>query len=307
MPHNPSFEKLKSKLSDLLPIDSLVERLSGSKFNSLLLEVFRLRAAQVSPADLLRDFEKNRFTQPSTVDPILLLETEANWLKNAREAEFTPVTLSPVSPLGSCSVVAKASQNKVVSALRNTEVVADATNVLALKLALELKKNPESSTIRYSTVHRHLRAQRFENPNFTAHFGVFCLASAGKNPGNFDFELAEANRHISLVLDILGKYFERGRLSFKFFLRSENPRLKGRIEEKNNCWSGFPLRVQTDTSQEYYQLFQFKIYVDFGEFQLDFADGGPVDWVSSLTGNQKMRSFISGIGLELVLKLAGKP
>lgn len=305
MPKNPIFEKLKSKIPDSGAIDHLINELSRSDFNSLMMEIFRQRADQISPADLIRDFEQNRFTIPALIDPISQLEVEAFCLKQAKSADFTPIVLSPVAPLGTCSVVATANQNKLISALRNTEVVADATNVLALQIALDLKTNPAIGLARYATVHRHVRAQHFENPNFTAHFGAFCMASAGKDLGNFDFELKEANHHISVILKVLGRYFSKEQMIFKFFLRDENPKLKTRLEEKENCWAGCPVHFETDTSQQYYRLFQFKIYVNLGENLIDFADGGPVDWVSKLTGNQKIRSFISGIGLELVLKLAG--
>jgi len=306
MPANPSFEKLKSKMPDAASVDFLVEGLSASEFNSLMLEILRLRSERISCADLLRNFNKNRFTQPTSLDPIRLLETEANWLKQAKESDFSPILLSPVSPLGTCATVAKVNQNNVISALRHTEVVADATNVLALQLASDFKKTPQSNTLRYATVHRHVRAQHYDNPNFTAHFGIFCLTSAGKDSGSFDFELAEANRHIDLIVNLLSEFFSKEDLTFKFFLRDENPKLKMRLEEKQNCWSPYPIQFEINPSQEYYRLFQFKIYVTLGENRIDFADGGPVDWVASLTGNQKMRSFISGMGLELVLKLAGK-
>ena len=45
--------------------------------------------------------------------------------------EFEPVELSPVCPLGTSSVVAGISQHLAVTTVRNTEVVSDATNVLA--------------------------------------------------------------------------------------------------------------------------------------------------------------------------------
>lgn len=305
MSQNPSFEKLKSKLPDPSTIDFLIEGLSASEFGSLMLEVYRRRSERISSTDLLRDFGQNRFAQASTIDPVLLLETEAAWLIRAREAAFSPVTLSPVAPLGTCSRVAKVNQNNVLSALRGTEVVSDATNVLALKLAQDLKRAPSHSSLRYAAVHRHLRTQHYDNPSFTAHFGAFCLASAGKDPGSFGFELEEANRHAALLLDRLMQFFPKERLSFTFFLREENPSLKKLLEDSENCWTEFPTAFVTDTSQEYYRLFQFKIYVKIGENLVDFADGGPVDWVASLTGNRKLRSFISGIGLELVLKLAG--
>ncbi|GAB3225883.1 hypothetical protein J0A67_08135 [Algoriphagus aestuariicola] len=305
MSNNPSFEKLKSKIPDPASIDYLIEELSASEFGSLILEIYRQRVEKMSPSQVLRDFGKNRFTQPLKVEPIQLLKTEAKWLKKAKKAGFTPILLSPVSPLGTCSAVAKVNQNNVVSALRNTEVVADATNVLALQLSQDLKNTPKPGTQSYATVHRHVRAQHYENPNFTAHFGIFCLASAGKNRGNFDFELEEANRHIKLLIERLEKFFPRDKISFKFFLRDENPALRQRLQDSQNTWTGFPVTFHSDSSQQYYQLFQFKIYAKVGENLIDFADGGPVDWVASLSGNKKMRCFISGIGLELVLKLGG--
>ncbi len=303
MPTNPNFAKLKAKIPHPESLDYLINDLSASEFGSLMLEVVRLRAVQVSPAEVLRDFEKNRFARPSDLDPILLLETEAEWLKGAKEKGFTPIVLSPVAPLGTCSAVAKVNQNNVVTALRNTEVVADATNVLALRLAQDLKKHPQSETSRYATVHRHIRAQRYENPQFTPHFEIFCLASAGKDRGNFALELEEANRHVKLIVNCLEKFFPKERMSFKFFLRDKNSTLKMRLEDGENYWSAFPISFVMDTSQEYYRLFQFKIYVMIGKNLVDFADGGPVDWVASLSGNKKTRCFISGIGLELALKL----
>ena len=49
---------------------------------------------------------------------------------------FSPLELSPVSPLGTNSVVATVSQNKTLTTTRGLEVVSDATNVLALECAL---------------------------------------------------------------------------------------------------------------------------------------------------------------------------
>ena len=46
------------------------------------------------------------------------------------------VELSPVSPLGTINVLSGVHQNRVVATDRNTEVVADSTNSLALEAAL---------------------------------------------------------------------------------------------------------------------------------------------------------------------------
>src|SRR6185369_4684835 len=87
--------------------------------------------------------------------------------------------LSPLAPLGVCSAVGRASQNKVVSALRGTEVVADPTNVLALECARRLREDPEQ-VVRLATCHRAVRAQAHPKlPGYAPHFRIFCLASGG--------------------------------------------------------------------------------------------------------------------------------
>ena len=48
----------------------LADQLSGSELNTLLLEVFRKKAAQLEPAQVLKQFSENRFTRPSTFDLI---------------------------------------------------------------------------------------------------------------------------------------------------------------------------------------------------------------------------------------------
>src|SRR5690349_1855611 len=83
----------------------LSENLSASELNTLLLELFRTRAKKVTPAELLRQFQKNRFASPSAVDTIDFKEFELRCLKLAKGNGFTPITLSPLAPLGTCSSV----------------------------------------------------------------------------------------------------------------------------------------------------------------------------------------------------------
>src|SRR5205807_148634 len=60
---------------------------------------------------------------------------------------YRPLELPPVCPHGTNSLVATVNQNKVISTIRNTEVVADSTNVLALECALRrrsLLRDPDA-------------------------------------------------------------------------------------------------------------------------------------------------------------------
>jgi hypothetical protein len=159
--------------------NDLSEKLPASELNTLLLELFRTRAKKITPAELLRQFEKNRFASPSGVDTINFKEFEIRCLKLAKSKGFIPITLSPLAPFGTCSAVAFVDQNNVVTALRGTEVVSDATNVFAILIARELKKKKDHGIIKYAATHRHVRSQALSNPAFTAHFGIFCLATGG--------------------------------------------------------------------------------------------------------------------------------
>jgi hypothetical protein len=160
-------------------VDLLSERISGSDLNTLLLEVFRERARKSSASDLLKKYAENRFVHPATVNTLALKHLELDVLKVAGGRSFAPVQLSPVAPLGTCSAVATVDQNKIISAIRGTEVVSDATNVMALHICDLIKSSQMSNQedfIRFCTTHRHVRAQQFDQgPGMFSHFHIFCM------------------------------------------------------------------------------------------------------------------------------------
>src|SRR4030095_5945087 len=135
------YTKLLAELSD---------NLSGSELNSLLLELFRSRSRKVTPGELSKQFEKNRFVHASSVDPIDFKEFELRSLKLVKDRGFVPITLSPLTVFGTCSAVGFVDQNNIMTALRGTEVVADATNVLALLIAREFRGEKKRSVIKYA-------------------------------------------------------------------------------------------------------------------------------------------------------------
>src|SRR5688572_14931079 len=114
--------------------ERLAAGLAGSELQSLLLQVTRQRAARRSPREVLSQYRRDRFCAPAVMDLRTSLALDARLLEAARA--FEAIELSPVAPLGACSTVALTDQNRVLSALRATEVVSDPTNVLALECAL---------------------------------------------------------------------------------------------------------------------------------------------------------------------------
>ncbi|MPN49690.1 hypothetical protein SDC9_197312 [bioreactor metagenome] len=106
-------------------------------------------------------------------------------LEMAEASRFSPVLLSPASPLGSCSVIAKVDQNNVISATRGLELIADSTNMLAIYLANGIKnktidniKNP----VHLSATCRVTRGQMFKSNEFVPHFSLLLLSVPAKTP-----------------------------------------------------------------------------------------------------------------------------
>ncbi len=288
----------------------LSERLSASDLNSLLLEVFHQKTRHITPAALLRAYRQNRFVQPAAIDAIDFTEFCLDWLKAAREAGFEPLQLSPVSPLGTCSVIATAHQNKMLSALRGTEVVADATNVLALESTLRRSAQGfPAEPLHFGTVHRHVRTQEIPNvPGFSAHFTILGLTSAGRDTGSFGFEKESLRRHIAFYKN----RFEKSGTPAKIRLKALDPE-----DEENHLFQSVVSWLQktepewqvevvpsSQKEQSYYQRLQFKIVVPAPDGRdLEIADGGFTDWTQRLSGNRKERLLISGMGLELWYKM----
>jgi len=288
-------------------VNDLSEKLPASELNTLLLELFRTRAKKITPAELLRQFEKNRFASPSGVDTIDFKEFEIRCLKLAKSKGFIPITLSPLAPLGTCSAVAFVDQNNVVTALRGTEVVSDATNVFAILIASELKKKKHHGLIKYAATHRHVRSQALSNPAFTAHFGIFCLATGGLDTGSFTFELEQLIDHINIHFSVYSNEFDlnKEKLLLRLYLKEENEifhqRLKDSMKNMSNLIT-VKIERQADTGN-YYKLVQFKFFLVRNGQEINLSDGGFVDWTQKLIPNKKHRLIISGVGTELIHKM----
>jgi hypothetical protein len=134
MMNDPILERIQREAGIPDLIDVLVNRLNPTDLKSLLLEVYRRRALVVKPSQLLEQYERDRFVRPSDLAP----EATTNFERlvwSLLPDHYTAIELSPVCPLGTNTVVATVDQNNILTAIRNTEVVADTTNVLALERA----------------------------------------------------------------------------------------------------------------------------------------------------------------------------
>jgi len=296
----------------------LSDRLAPTDMQSLLLEVFARRAKKRDPKALLDDHVSNRYTRPSASDPARLLEWDRVAFSTLPRL-FQAVELSPVCPLGTGSVLSPISQDWTVSTIRNTETVADSTNVLAIECAVLRREQKNFSTghaasVHLASSHRLLRGQKINvRPGVLQHFRLFSLCSSGRDPGNLQFETETVRLHIGFFLKAFKKF-----LGSKIPLRvtisdfsSEAPRLAVRsevVDKLQTSHNGMRIGFDQERKQGrgYYGELCFKIFAtsSTGREQ-ELADGGDVDWTQKLLNNAKERLVISGCGSERLCEIFG--
>ncbi len=198
------------QIAELVPL--LITGLPGTDLQSLMLHVYRQRASALRPADVFRQYQQDRFVCPAHADPV-----EANRLDGVAfgllPRGFTPMELAPVAPLGACSALGPVDQNNVLTTVRNTEVVSDPTNLLALECAKRRRASQGASPVaevKLCASHRVIRAQPFSGPSSFSHFRALCLCTAGRDAGGFLFETRNMVAHIDYYLRLLEHLREIG-------------------------------------------------------------------------------------------------
>jgi hypothetical protein len=296
-------EAIEERHKDLPSLLSVLNKLSRTEFNSVLLELFKNYSNKTTSADLVKQYVQNRFVVPSSVNVLIYKTLELEWLQQADNQGFKPIILSPITPIGTSSSVGEINQNNVISALRGTEVVSDATNVLAIKIAADFKNGQPHDVVKYATTHRHVRGQSYTNPAFTAHFGAFCLVSGGMDTGSYQFEIEQLFAHIELHSRLLSKKFGAENLFIKFYIRQENAPFLQRLQSKLHELSSPFEVIEAYQKGDYYKTVQFQIDLKYKKINFNLVDGGLVDWTQKMIPNKKHRLFISGCGIEIVHKI----
>ena len=278
--------------------EALTQRLAPNELWSLLLTVLEARAARRTPAMVRRQWENDRFVQPSMIDQRTLNHLDSHLL--AAASEFEATELSPVAPLGACSSVALTSQNRIVSTARGTEVVSDPTNVLALECAKRLRTAP-SAVVKLATSHRCVRAQPVpKRPGFAQHFRMFCLASAAHERKHHAFLTGALLEHIRTHVAALDRLERDG-----YHFPDRNLRLLATPERMHlarqiaNALTDIPVAV-TRLEHKYYDGLRFMLEVSTpaGDV-IPFIDGGAFDWLRKLLANDRMVFVASGMGSQI--------
>jgi hypothetical protein len=290
-------------------LEVLAERLAPTDLQSLLLAAYHRRAAAVGPSRLLERYRRDRFAAPARVSPRSMAELDLLIFSLLPDG-YEGVELSPVCPLGTNSAIAAVDQNNVVTTIRNTEVVADVTNVLALECAVRrgdlLRADSRSAArVRLAASHRVMRAQSFSDPGSQQHFRLLGLVAAGRDEGSFRFEVESLLEQLMFFLRLLhavgaGKVrvaitdLENGRQTPALEKGVLAP-LVARFPHAS-CGLDDPART---AGRGYYASTCFNISkVDSSGQERQLVDGGFTTWTRQLLNSEKERLLIGGLGTE---------
>lgn len=285
--------------------DRLATGLAGSELQSLLLDVMQSRAAARSAKELVTQYGRDPFCAPAPVDLRAMLAVDSHLLAAAER--FEAIELSPVAPMGSCSVVGPTSQNRVLSALRATEVVSDPTNVLALECALRLRARP-TVDVHLATSQRVIRAQPVPKlPGYGQHFRLFVLGSGGIERKDHAFTIDTVALHVRTMLAGLGRLesqgYALGRRRVEILASPERERLGDQLAELMDA-------DRKPLEHPYYSGgLRYRIWVTAPDgAEMPLADGGTFDWLGRLTSNRRAVFIGSGLGSQLIaLRFAPGP
>ena len=283
--------------------EALTRDLPPTDLQTLLIAVARARADQTTPADVMRRWQHDRFVRPAACDPRRVAAVEAR-LWQLLPAEFTGIELSPVTPLGTCTAVAPVSQNRIVATVRNTEVVSDSTNTLAVEAATR-RSQPKDGRVDVAACHRQLRAQVF-GPGAAAHFRLFALVSSARDSGSGHTEASMLTRHLAYWLDVLVNLLPHRQPHIELSV-FDHPVLAGRLTDTVRPGLADRAAFLVDKPDRthgrgYYTGFALRITADHGETEL--GDGGLTTWTAQLTHDAKERCLVSCIATERLTTLA---
>ena len=290
--------------------DKLSNELSPSDFNSLLTDVFASRTEKAMPNEMLKKYSINQYAKPASCNAVQYRRLEMDMLLAAEERGVQGIILSPASLLGCCSVFGAVSQNKVISATRNLEILSDATNMLTLYIAAGIKDGSitnANALFHLCTTHRHIRYQAKFRAGMLPHFGIFTMASAGKSRSSYAFEIEALLFQLRFYRDYWVQ--KHGSVLFVSFNRragyKDTDGFFNRVIKavKENIIDMEILIDEQENNTRYYTGIQATLYVQADGKDIEIGDIGFTDWTQKLLNNSSERLLISAMALDRQMSL----
>jgi hypothetical protein len=280
----------------------LVDQLSATDLQTVLLSVARERAAAVTPASLVRRWREDRFVRPARTDPRQLAEVES-WLWRLLPDDVEGVELSPLVPWGTCSALGPVSQNRVVTTMRLTEVVSDSTNALAVEAAHRRRRQGPSGEVTLAAGQRQVRAQTL-GPGQAAHFRLFALVSSARDLGSGRTEARLLVRHLTHWQQVLAAMIPAASPQVRYTVLDSAVVRERVVDTVLPATGGLRATVPLveDPARRrgrgYYTSAALQLTADHEGAVVDLGDGGFTSWTAQLLGDAKERCLVSCVATE---------
>ncbi len=276
--------------------EALLRTLNPIELRTILADVARSRASDQTPADLIKRWREDKLLEPSMLDPREALPITAK-LWEAVPPEFVGVTLSQLTSLGSGIHLGGLGQNRVVTTMRGTEVLADPKHGLALEASRRRRNG-------HSRVHlaTHARCTHaWDHSEESSHELRFALVSSAPDGGGLSTEADLLDLHLDYWREIMGTVVPRGRIELTVW----DSTLAGLIEARGTRDGVIVVEGTSDERRPWrnpYTTAAFRFVVDGdGDEPHEVGDGGFVTWTQALTRNRKDRCLVSGVSVDAIV------
>lgn len=276
--------------------EALLRTLNPIELRTILADVARSRASNQTPADLIKRWREDKLLEPSMLDPREALPITAK-LWEVVPPEFVGVTLSQLTSLGSGIHLGGLGQNRVVTTMRGTEVLADPKHGLALEASRRRRNG-------HSRVHlaTHARCTHaWDHSEESSHELRFALVSSAPDGGGLSTEADLLDLHLDYWREIMGTVVPRGRIELTVW----DSTLAGLIEARGTRDGVIVVDSASDERRPWrnpYTTAAFRFVVDGdGDEAHEVGDGGFVTWTQALTRNRKDRCLVSGVSVDAIV------
>ncbi len=274
--------------------EALLRSLNPVELRTILADVARSRAADQTPADLIKRWREDRLLMPSLLDPREAMPITTKLWEPVPQ-EFVGVTLSQLTALGSGVHLGGRGQNRVITTMRGTEVLADPAHGLALEASRRRRNG-------HSRVHlaTHARCTHaWDQSEESSHELRFSLVSSAPDGGGLSTEADLLDLHLDYWREIMGTVIPRGRIELTVW----DATLAGLLESRGTRDGVIVVEGSDDERRPWrnpYTTAAFRFLVD-GEEPTEVGDGGFVTWTQALTRNRKDRCLVSGVSVDAIV------
>ncbi len=274
--------------------EALLRSLNPVELRTILADVARSRAADQTPADLIKRWREDRLLMPSLLDPREAMPITTKLWEPVPQ-EFVGVTLSQLTALGSGVHLGGRGQNSVITTMRGTEVLADPAHGLALEASRRRRNG-------HSRVHlaTHARCTHaWDQSEESSHELRFSLVSSAPDGGGLSTEADLLDLHLDYWREIMGTVIPRGRIELTVW----DATLAGLLESRGTRDGVIVVEGSDDERRPWrnpYTTAAFRFLVD-GEEPTEVGDGGFVTWTQALTRNRKDRCLVSGVSVDAIV------